>query len=59
MKRINFLTMVLVCNFIIAIAMDWKIYNTILVIINSLAVLALIAIKIFGGNYETKRNKTF
>ncbi len=61
MKLIKFLTLVLICNYTIAMLNDWVIVNTVLVIINSLAVLALIAIRLIGGrklNHEIKGNKT-
>lgn len=60
MKLIKFLTLVLICNYTIAMLNDWHVVNTVLVIINSLAVLALIAVKLIYGrklDNETKRNK--
>lgn len=45
MKTTKFLTMVLVANFIIAVAMGWPLANKLLVIINALAVLLLIALQ--------------
>ena len=49
MKATKFLTLALDANFVAAVASDWAPANKTLVIVNALAVLAMIAIQFLYG----------